>query len=212
MQHVSVLFGIYNKQSVDFVVWHRPVPWILTVFSPLLRLLGLYILSYGFSGSTDEVVVWCNCCSVQCKSSYLELWRCDHYYLCQKNYVYVMTELHRKLWMDLHESFWNGCYGKNQLHVVTCDQGCSGKFWFGGTVSKTWVLATGELVPLHTACSPAVGRCGRGRPSLWGGITPGKFLRFLMPNPVFGGNLGQKINWSRVNVTSTTWFAGMLQC
>ena len=29
------------------------------------------------------------------------------------------------------------------------------------------------------------------------------FFRFLMPNPAFGGNLGQKINRSRVNLTST---------
>ena len=32
--------------------------------------------------------------------------------------------------------------------------------------------------------------CWRGS----GGITPGNFfLRFLMPNPAFGGNLGQKV-------------------
>ena len=31
-----------------------------------------------------------------------------------------------------------------------------------------------------------------------------------MPNPAFGGSMGQKINWSRVNLTSTTWFAGTL--
>jgi len=28
----------------------------------------------------------------------------------------------------------------------------------------------------------------------YGGVTPENFLRFLMPNPKFGGNLGQKIN------------------
>jgi len=114
--------------------------------------------------------------SVQCKSSYLELWRCDHYYLCQKNYVYVMTELHRKLWMDLHESFWNGCYRKNQLHVVTCDQGCSGKFWFGGTVSETWVSATGELVP-HTRRVALLGvGVGGGRPLPLRGCHSWKFF------------------------------------
>ena len=32
-----------------------------------------------------------------------------------------------------------------------------------------------------------------------------------MPSPAFGGSLGHKINWSRVNLTSTTWFAGTLQ-
>jgi len=27
-----------------------------------------------------------------------------------------------------------------------------------------------------------------------GGVTPGKFCEILMPNPAFGGNVGQKIN------------------
>ena len=46
------------------------------------------------------------------------------------------------------------------------------------------------------------------RPRARHGVSPLEiFLRFLMPNPAFGGNLGQKINWSRVNRTSTTWFA-----
>jgi len=65
-----------------------------------------------------------------------------------------------------------------------------------------------ELAPPRTACSRAgvgAGGCPR--------VTPGNlFLGFLMPNPAFGGNLGQKMNSSRVNLTSTTWSAGTLQC
>ena len=45
--------------------------------------------------------------------------------------------------------------------------------------------ATGELVPMHMACSHAGLGAGGGCP------LP---LRFLMPNPAFGGDLGQKIN------------------
>ena len=44
-----------------------------------------------------------------------------------------------------------------------------------------------SLRPQRTACSRAGDGCGGSR-------TPGIFLRFLMPNPAFGGNLGQKIN------------------
>jgi len=52
--------------------------------------------------------------------------------------------------------------------------------------------ATGELAPPHTACSRAGGGCP---PPAEGvrGVNPGNFLGFLMPNPAFGGNLGQKI-------------------
>ena len=49
-------------------------------------------------------------------------------------------------------------------------------------------------------------------PSRWGGPRLLPPENFLMPNPAFGGNLGQKINWSTVNLTSMTWFAGMHQC
>ena len=46
----------------------------------------------------------------------------------------------------------------------------------------------------RTACSRAWGECGRGSP-------PPIFWDFWY-------QMGQKINWSRVNLTSTTWFAG----
>ena len=63
--------------------------------------------------------------------------------------------------------------------ATASQQGCSGKFWFGGTVSESWVPATGELAPPRTACSHAGGACGRGSsPSAEEvrGVTPGNFL------------------------------------
>jgi len=56
--------------------------------------------------------------------------------------------------------------------------------------------ATGELAPPHTACSRAGGGCPLPlRES--GGVNPGIFLGFLMPNPAFWGNLGQKMRVRR---------------
>ena len=57
----------------------------------------------------------------------------------------------------------------------------------------------GELAPPRMACSRAGGGCGRGSPppaeEVRGCYPPEKFFsRFLMPNPAFGGNLGQKTN------------------
>ena len=54
----------------------------------------------------------------------------------------------------------------------------------------------GACAPVQ-GVQPCWGRCGRDRPlSLRrSGVSPPEnFLRFLMPNPAFGGNLGQKIN------------------
>jgi len=36
------------------------------------------------------------------------------------------------------------------------------------------------------------------------GMTPGNFFEIFLPNPAFGGNLGQKINRLMVNLTSIT--------
>ena len=52
-------------------------------------------------------------------------------------------------------------------------------FDLGGTVSETYVPATGELAPPRTASSRAGSGCGRGRPLPLrgsGGITPGKYF------------------------------------
>ena len=91
-------------------------------------------------------------------------------------------------------------------------QGCSGKFW--------WIWGNGfrDQGPSNggaCACSRAGGGCGRGSPPPLEevrGCHPEIFWRFLMPNPVWGDSGQKKINWSRVNLTSTTWFAGTLQC
>ena len=54
---------------------------------------------------------------------------------------------------------------------------------------------------------------GRPLPLRVQGCHPRKFFwDFWCRIPRLGGNLGQKINRSRVNLTSTTWFAGTLQC
>ena len=85
------------------------------------------------------------------------------------------------------------------------NQGCSGKFWFGGTVSDTEIPATGELARLR----PRARRVA----VLWMGAEGVEiFLRFFYAKSRVWGNFGQKINWSRVSLTSTTWFAGTLQC
>jgi len=92
--------------------------------------------------------------------------------------------------------------------------GCSGKFWFGGTVSER-SQQRGNLRPRARRVVVLEVSAGGDRPLLLrgsGGVTPENFFwRFLMPNPAICGNLGQKINWSRVNLTSTTWFAGTLR-
>jgi len=80
--------------------------------------------------------------------------------------------------------------------LKTYNPGCSGKF--GGTVSETQVPATGELAPRARRVAVLGVGAGGGRPLPLrgsGGVIPGNFLnRFLMPNPAFEGNLGQKIN------------------
>jgi len=64
----------------------------------------------------------------------------------------------------------------------------------------------GELAPPRTACSRAGGGYGMVSPpdEGVGGITPGIFFAIFDAKSAFGGNLGQKINSSRVNLTSTT--------
>jgi len=69
----------------------------------------------------------------------------------------------------------------------------------------------------RSACSRAGGGCGRRSPppaERVRGCYPRNFffIDFWCQRPCLGGNLGQKINWSRVSLTSTTWFAGTLQC
>jgi len=73
----------------------------------------------------------------------------------------------------------------------------SGKFWFGERFPRRRSQQQGSLRWRWVRQGVA--------PSRWGG--PGLLPpeNFLMPNPAFGGNLGQKINWSTVNLTSMTW-------
>jgi len=68
---------------------------------------------------------------------------------------------------------------------------------FGERFPRPIVPATGELAPRarRVAVLGVVAGGGRLLPLKGSGVSPPKiFLRFLMPNPAFGGSLGQKQN------------------
>ena len=71
-----------------------------------------------------------------------------------------------------------GSPGKGPLNGCVC----SGKFWLWGTVSETYVPATGELAPPHTACSHAGGGIVDAKSRVWGQFGPENKLIEGQPN------------------------------